>query len=164
VIVSNSSPIIYFSRIGKLIFLREVYDELLIPQGVYKELVEEGTGLYGVNAIKKAISQGWIKTESVKIDFDYEAEGIEEIDAEVIVLAKKYDLPLLSNDKALILCAKAHDVTTKWLAMSVIEGIDKGVISKKEAENLLVQLVDSGLRIRSEVFAELLKMIEERRN
>ena len=70
-IVSNSSPLIYFSRIGKLTFLREVYDELLIPQGVYKELVEEGTGLYGVNAIKKAISQGWIKTESVKIDFDY---------------------------------------------------------------------------------------------
>ena len=115
-----------------------------------------------MDAIKRAISQGWIKVQPVKIEFDYEAEGIEQTDAEIIMLAKISDLSRLTNDKALVLCAKAHGVKFKWLTLSVIEGLDKAVISKEEAEDLLVQLVEVGLRIRSEVFAELLKMIKER--
>ena len=60
-IVSNSSPLIYLSKIGRLNLLKSVYTEILIPKGVYKETVTDAIGKPGVSEIQKAISEKWIK-------------------------------------------------------------------------------------------------------
>ena len=60
---SNTSPLIWLSKIGKLDLLRDLFDEILIPKEVYREAVE--TGLQEVSSdaliIKEAVDQGWIK-------------------------------------------------------------------------------------------------------
>jgi len=41
-IVADSSPLIHLSRIGRLELLRKVYGTILIPRGVWEEVVTEG--------------------------------------------------------------------------------------------------------------------------
>ena len=42
-IVSNSSPLIWLSEIGRIILLKKLFGEVIIPEKVYKEAVEKGT-------------------------------------------------------------------------------------------------------------------------
>lgn len=62
-IVSNASLLINLSRIGKLDLLHDLYDEVIIPEAVWKEVVVEGTGQPGADAIETA---AWIKKEAAK--------------------------------------------------------------------------------------------------
>ena len=62
-IVSNASLLINLSRIEKLDLLHDLYNEIVIPEGVWQEVVVEGTGQPGADIIAAA---GWIKTHAVK--------------------------------------------------------------------------------------------------
>ncbi len=39
IVVSNTSPLINLSRIGQLGLLRQLYNELLLPEAVWQEVV-----------------------------------------------------------------------------------------------------------------------------
>jgi predicted nucleic acid-binding protein len=39
VVVSNASPLINLARIGKLDLLRQLYEELSVPEAVWQEIV-----------------------------------------------------------------------------------------------------------------------------
>ena len=62
-VVSNSSPIIHLSKIGKLNLLKEYFDTITIPEIVYRESVMEGKDRVEVELIKNA---EWIKVSQVK--------------------------------------------------------------------------------------------------
>jgi predicted nucleic acid-binding protein len=53
-IVSNASPLIGLVRIGKLELLRQLYDELIIPEAVCHEIVIEGAGQPGADDVQAA--------------------------------------------------------------------------------------------------------------
>ena len=42
VVVSNASPLIIMSKLGQLTLLPQLYDQVLIPQAVYEEVVVVG--------------------------------------------------------------------------------------------------------------------------
>ncbi len=52
--VSNSTPLIALSKIGRLDLLRNYFDEVLIPEEVYDEVVRRSGNLAG--AREEAIS------------------------------------------------------------------------------------------------------------
>lgn len=160
-IVSDSSPLIYFARAGRLEILREIYGEVFTSEGVIEEVMIEGKP--GLSQLKDALSKGWLKTEGAKVDFDHVAEGIERTDAELIYVAKLRGVALLSNDRALMNCARSHGVKTRWLTLALLDAIDKQVLSPQEAEDLLMELIDSGIRVKSEVLARILRLIRSRR-
>jgi len=56
-VVSNASPLINLARIGKLGLLRDLYEELTIPEAVWREVVVEGAGQPGADEIESA---AWI--------------------------------------------------------------------------------------------------------
>jgi len=158
---SDSSPLIYFARAGKLDILRETYGEVLTSEGVIGEVMIEGKP--GLSQFKEALSKGWMKVERVKVDFNHAAEGIERTDAELICLAKSRGQTLLSNDRALVNCARGHGVHTRWMTMSLLDAIEKHVLTPQEAEDVLMELIDSGMRVRSEVLARVLRSIRSLR-
>jgi predicted nucleic acid-binding protein len=59
--VSNTTPIISLSSIGKIEILRDIFEEIIIPQAVYDEIKSKYDG-YGYNEVDLA----FIKIETVK--------------------------------------------------------------------------------------------------
>jgi len=53
VVISDSSPIIALARASKLHLLRDLFGEILIPNGVYDELAQEGKA--GAEEIKRGL-------------------------------------------------------------------------------------------------------------
>jgi predicted nucleic acid-binding protein len=97
-IVCNASPLINLARIGKLDLLRELYGELIIPEAVWHEVVEEGSGQPGAEEVKCA---DWIKTQGVT-NMDLRRALQQELDAgetEAIVLALEIGADLLLMDE-----------------------------------------------------------------
>jgi predicted nucleic acid-binding protein len=62
-IVSNSTPLIALSRIGRLDVLRDLFEEIMVPAEVYDELVVKGKDRPGSEAVATA---GWIRRRVVQ--------------------------------------------------------------------------------------------------
>lgn len=59
--VSDSSPLILFSAIGRLELLHEVFGEILVPPAVWREIVVRGAGRPGANELQEV---DWIRQQS----------------------------------------------------------------------------------------------------
>jgi len=62
-VVSNSTPLIALSRIGKLDILRVVFGTIAIPEAVFNEVVKKGASRPGANEVRDA---AWISVKQVK--------------------------------------------------------------------------------------------------
>ncbi len=160
-IVADSAPLIYLSKIGRLDLLKKLYGKIMIPQGVWNEVVTKAQGRAGASELETGTREGWIKVERVTLPKRLLDEGAEEVDAEVIALAKKMNLPLLTNDRVLVTIARTTGVEARWLTQAVIDASKAKILSTREARVLLRDLVRAGLRMRSEVLAEAVHMIED---
>ena len=58
IVVSNSSPLIALSRIGRLEILAAFYQRILVPAEVHHEVTVDGSGLPGAEEVRKAV---WIE-------------------------------------------------------------------------------------------------------
>ena len=47
IVVSNTSPIINLAAIGQLDLLKQLYENIIIPQAVYREITVVGAGQPG---------------------------------------------------------------------------------------------------------------------
>lgn len=63
VVISNSSPLINLSIIGRLNLLERKFSEIIIPEAVWREVVVDGVGKPGTKEVEQA---GWIKVHDVK--------------------------------------------------------------------------------------------------
>ncbi|MCK5548882.1 MAG: hypothetical protein KAI64_07685 [Thermoplasmata archaeon] len=161
--IVDSSVLIHLSRIGKLTLLKDFFGKVLITEDVYRETVDEAKGRTGASAIEKACGK-WIVVQKLKkkkaIDRMVELEGIEGADASLILLAEESGDKLLSNDHALIRVARARGVECWWLTSFVLNAYAKGTITKKKAKQVLLELVESGLRLAPEVYASMLRQLD----
>lgn len=97
VAVSNSTPLIALSKIGKLNLLREYFSQILIPKAVYDEVVVKGGVLYGAEEVEEA---DWIIVEDVGNLLAVESLSLylDAGESEAIVLAKEKDCLLIIDD------------------------------------------------------------------
>lgn len=98
VVVSNTSPLYYATRIGHLDLLRQLYGNILIPEQVYAEL---GAGIAGKAVMNQIYSSRWIIRKSVR-NRTFVADLQKELDAgesEAIALAKEIRANLLLLDE-----------------------------------------------------------------
>jgi predicted nucleic acid-binding protein len=161
-IVADASPLIHLSKIGRLGLLKRLYRTTLIPNGVWDEVVTQAKGRPGASEVERGHAEGWIKTVRVVNPKALETEGAFGADGEVIALAEKRQIPLLLNDRAVAAIARTHGVRVVWLTRALIEAVEKNVLSSEEASLILRELVRAGLRVRSEVLAEVFHLIEDR--
>lgn len=154
-IVADSAPIIYLAKAGKLHLLKKLYETVLVTDGVVGEVLVEGKP--GTAEVREALAEDWLEEVESEPDFDYGNESISETDAEVITLARRREIPLLTNDKALYYSAKSLGAKPKWFTKGVlVYAVKSEHLTSDEAEKLLIDLVQVGLRVRSEVFAKLI--------
>jgi len=94
-VVSNSSPLILYARIGRLDLLREVFSEVIIPTAVHEEIVTQGAGRPGAAELAVASWITWLPlanqaiAESLLLELDQDEAESEAAYREVLTLASE---------------------------------------------------------------------------
>jgi predicted nucleic acid-binding protein len=100
--VSNTSPLIAFSAIGRLDVLQGAFGRILIPQAVATEIVAQGVGWSAAKPIQEAIRAAvWIEIHHVAASplLTLLRARLDAGESEAIVLAHAGSLPVLLNDE-----------------------------------------------------------------
>jgi predicted nucleic acid-binding protein len=98
-IVSNSTPLIHFARIGQLDLLRDFFGKVMIPPAVYDECVVQGKAYRDAQLIAQA---EWLETKAVNdrnLVILLNAE-LDRGESEAIALALQQQTDLLLLDDA----------------------------------------------------------------
>lgn len=152
----DSSVIIHLARIGKLYLLHECFEKIRISRGIESELTAYGKA--GTEDVQKGIGD-WIMVE--KIMPVEKSDMLSAADRELIKLAEIKKDFVLTNDENIISFAKAKGVETMWLTSFLILCLRKKIINKKEAAQILYDLVKHGCYIRTDTYAAVQAVIEE---
>jgi len=98
IVVCNTSPITNLAAIGHLSLLQQLYIIILIPEAVFRELVNVSSPVPGTQEVQ---TLGWIQTQSV-VDRELVISLEQELDpgeAEAIALALELHADLLLLDE-----------------------------------------------------------------
>ena len=150
IIVSDASPLIALGRIGKLDLLREIFGSLILPDAVWKEVVE---------AVGSA---PWISRQSVHDQalVNLLRHDLGAGEAEAIVLARECNADFLLIDERLgRSAAKNLGLKVVGLVGILIEARDRGLIA--DAESLMNRLhVEAGFWISEDLRKLVTRRIE----
>lgn len=163
-IISNSTPLIYLAKIGKLNLLKTLFKEIIIPKEVYEEVVVEGKNKKYFDAlrIEKAVKEGWIKVKKIVLDNEVKslAPEIEIGEVSLISLAKKLKPNLiLIDDASARTITESFGFKVKGTLYVLLRAYKKKLINKKEVKDLINKLIFSGFRISQEIYIQVLSEI-----
>ncbi len=170
--VSNTSPLIWLAKIGKLNLLRDLFGVILVSEETYKEAVEVGLqeGHSDALAIKDAFDQGWIKVErldekQVAICQKIMRHSFELHEGEVkaIVPAREIgkDTLLLMDDYSGRAFAETWGLKVKGILYVIIAAMRNDLLDKAEAKEAVLNLVGKGFRIEPKLLAKIIQEIEK---
>ena len=167
--VSNTSPLIWLSKIGKIVLLKKLFGEVVIPEDVYKEAVERGLqeGFSDALAIKECIDQGWIKIsklserETILCQKMMEhAFEIHQGEAQAIILARRTGELLLMDESSGRAFAETLGLKVRGILYVVMEALRGELLDRTEAKEMVLALVGKGFRIEPKLLVRILREIE----
>jgi predicted nucleic acid-binding protein len=150
-VIVNATPLIALSKINQLELLHQLFDEVMIPESVYHEVVVKGANKVGSNDL---VNAGWINVETVPSSTAINPLllGLDPGELDVIQLG------LLINPDWVIIDEKLGRRLAKVMGLSVkgtlgilLTGFYSGYLSKQETLNLVQNLVDNGIRLSPRV-------------
>lgn len=96
-VIINSTPLISLSAINKMDILKDLYDEIIIPNAVYEEVCIEGKSKVASDIISKYdfIKVEQIKNQEAKMFFQ---TSLHKGEVEVMILAKEINADLCVLD------------------------------------------------------------------
>lgn len=163
-ILCNTSPIIGLMSIGRLGLLRELFDEIVLPEVVYRELCA-GSAVHQkeIDEIKDWVSKGYFKIYKIK-----NADMVKSMygklhfgELEVIIAAKELDLQLaIIDEKAARKMAAEFLVDTIGILGILLLAKRKGLISyvKSDVDKLRM----NGYRISDGLYYQILNIAGEK--
>lgn len=145
-VISNASPLIGLYKINLLNILKDLWQEVIIPEAVYKEIVVEGAAKAGAKSIENLCKQ-WLKKQKVKNKNEVEALKtiLDEGEAEVIALAQEINASLvLIDNKEPRLFAKKLNLNVLGTIGIIILAYKKKLIKNpdKKIIQLKLKLID----------------------
>lgn len=159
-IVSNSSPLIWITKIGKLNLLKKFFKTVMIPEAVYDEVVTKGIEAKAQDAfiVENAVKEGWIKIRKVKGIRKLEKFGLHKGEVDALSLADKLKSEVLVDETHARLAAKALNIKPKGTIYILIRALKEKIIDYDEYLDLLRGLVRSGFRMSDELYLEAVKI------
>ena len=136
--VSNAGPLIHLAKIGKLNLLKEIFNEIIIPETVRVEVIDRGKEMGKIDAfLIDAVD--WIKVMNDPSNVNQLAEkvGIHHGEACAILLAKSLNIPALLDDSDARKFALGLGLEVVGSVGIIIRATKLGLISKEDGlENL----------------------------
>ncbi|MGG0668359.1 DUF3368 domain-containing protein [Sporosarcina koreensis] len=157
-VIINSTPVISLSIIGKLHFIAELFDEVYVPEAVYREIVHgKSTRQYGSEELKHLIEIGTFRSIQVEnnklVDTLY--GKLHEGELEVIVSAKETGIQNVLLDE------RAARSLAKTLLLRPIGTVGMLLLAKRKGkiEHLnpfLDVLIDEGIFLSKSLYSQVL--------
>jgi len=102
--IANAGPLIHLSWVNRLDCLKELFEQVVVPEAVRDEVLRADENMPGVSMIRAAFEAGWLSEQSVR-DRNAVARLTNDLDigeAEAIVLmeASGADILLLDDRRA----------------------------------------------------------------
>lgn len=156
--ICNSTPLICLAKLDKLEFLKKLFKIVIIPKEVKEEVIIEGKPGYLV--LLDALKKEWIKVKNPKEKKDF---GLGKGENSAISLAIEKKDSLILDDATAIKVAKAFNVEYVRTTSVILMALKKRIIKKKEAINLIQELIKEGYYISPGIYIELIQLIEKSR-
>lgn len=153
--ISDTGPLIILYECSKLWILKDLYDEIIIPHSVSRELLRKPEG-------DKILNNKWIKVKKVdKSDKLNILRGfLDEGEAEAVAFAIENNSPILLDEK------KGRRIA-KSLGLSIQGTLGSLVIAKKRkliesVRETVEVIINKGYYIDQELITEVLKISGEK--
>jgi len=160
-VVCNSTPLIFLAKIGRLDLLEKIFDEVIIPEKVFSEVVIDGKekGYSDAFLVEKFIEKGIISKKETKIKASNDLP-IGEGELEAIELAVKLGIQDILIDEAKgRRIAKLYDLKPKGTLWVLTKAFEDDLISKEELKISIQELIKNGFRIREDILVDIFKEI-----
>lgn len=154
--ISNSTPLIFLSKINKLNFLKQLFKTLIIPEDVKKEVLKENKP--DSISIKRSIEEGWIKVKDPKDNKDLQLGTGENA---AINLARENADSLIIDDALGIKVAQEFNIKTLRTTTIIFMAVNKKIIDKEQAIILVNKLIENGYYISNEYYAKILTKLKD---
>jgi len=168
-VVSNSSPLIWLAKIGRLKILRGLFGEIVIPMRVYEESALRKRSADAV-LIGRAVEEGWIKVSEERMEEADTLAGVSGIhlgEAEAILLAQKLDTELILDEREASATAQMFGVRPIGTIAVLLLALAKDRLTLQEFRECLDGLLASGFWLTVDVYNEALeaaRSIAKRKN
>jgi uncharacterized protein len=157
--VSNSSPLIFYARIGRLDILQALFAEVLVPQAVWWEVVTVGRDRAGSSEVAAA---HWIRESLNRSATRWHLlESLDpgEREAIALVLSLETEVPILLDDRRAR--RVAHDLGLYIIGSAGVAAQAKDVGLVASIRPLLVDLQAAGLYLSEGATRRLLESAGE---
>ncbi len=167
-IVSNSTPLIYLSKLGHLPLLRKLYGKVNVPSEVMMEVMRgKQLGFDDAAVVEKAGRDGWLKVVELGSGQKRELltlrrtfDDISEADAAALVLAKDLSATLCIDDSRAARVAEILGLKHIGTFGIILLATEKKLMSGRQAEKLVLSLPEQGFYMGPDLLAEFLKQLK----
>jgi uncharacterized protein len=160
IVVSDASPLLNLAIIGQLDLLRQLYDEVVVPQAVYDEVVVLGSDMPGASDVRDA---HWILTKQVMNRPLITALRLrlDRGEAEAIALASELnaDLLLVDERKARLVASQFGLKFTGLLGLLVEAKQKRMIVAVKPLVDRL--RTEAGFWISQNLYEYILQVVNE---
>jgi len=158
-VLSDSSPLIALSRVSGLAWLPSLFATVSMPPEVYSEVLP-GLDLPGEDAIKQAVSAGWLRVTE-PAPHTPELPELDEGESACIRLALAHDGPtlLLMDERAGRMIAQERGLRVAGTAAIIGLAKQRGLIPS--AREVFALLHAAEFRIAPEVIRTVLQRVGE---
>jgi predicted nucleic acid-binding protein len=157
-VVSNSSPLIWLAKIDRLILLKTLFGEVIIPKRVCTETTS-GESADSI-LIRKAVEESWIKVseeDTKEAQELVQVTGIHLGEAEAILLARKTVLNLLIDEREASATAQVFGVRPVGTVAVLLLALAKTTLTYREFKDCLDLLITSGFWLTVDVYSRALE-------
>lgn len=161
--MSNSSPLIWLAKIGRLVLLKTLFGEVVIPRRVYEETTLEKQSADAI-LIGKAVEDGWIKVSEEKMEEVDALAGVSGIhlgEAEAILLAQRLGTELIIDEREASVTAQMFSVKPIGTIAVLLLALARDQVTLSEFRECLDSLLASGFWLSVDVYN---KALEEARS
>jgi len=168
-IVSDSSPLIWLSKIGRITLLKTLYGEVHVPEEVYNEVVTRGLneGFSDALAVKECVTQGWIRVKTLDESGAKRCQMITEHaheihlgEAQAIILAQTGNMHLLMDESCGRAFAETWGLRVRGTVYVILKSLREGLLIQDEAKEALIGMINKGFRIEPRLLTRVLKEID----
>ncbi|CEP67109.1 Protein of unknown function DUF3368 [Moorella glycerini] len=162
-VIADTSMLIALSHLRQLDLVKKLWSKVFIPETVYEEVLQGGSGATGVQEVENAVKAGWLIVH--KVQSNREVAFLTTVlgpgEAEVLVLGNELnaDLLLIDEKKARRIAIQAGFEVLGVLGVINL-AVSKNLIDRKEVPAIVDTLKNKGFRLGEGLVERFLKSLE----